>query len=79
MPNSADNHQLKNAEFYLKKGCGYLLEEKDIENKLKNLINCLFIERSLIKKIISNQRQYSDKNVFSNLNIQIEKILNEKN
>ena len=79
LPNSADNHQLKNAEFYLKKGCGYLLEEKDIENKLKNLINSLFIEKSLIKNIISNQRQYSDKNVFSNLNIQIEKILNEKN
>jgi len=79
LPNSADNHQFKNAEFYLKKGCGYLLEEKDIENKLKNLINSLFIEKSLIKNIISNQRQYSDKNVFSNLNIQIEKILNEKN
>ena len=79
LPNSADNHQFKNAEFYLKKGCGYLLEEKDIENKLKNLMNSLFIEKSLIKNIISNQRQYSDKNVFSNLNIQIEKILNEKN
>ena len=79
LPNSADNHQFKNAEFYLKKGCGYLLEEKDIESKLKNLINSLFIEKSLIKNIISNQRQYSDKNVFSNLNIQIEKILNEKN
>jgi len=42
-------------------------------------MNSLFIEKSLIKNIISNQRQYSDKNVFSNLNIQIEKILNEKN
>ena len=79
LPTSADNHQFKNAEFYLKKGYGYLLEEKDIENKLNNLINSLFVEKSLIKTIISNQRQYSDKNVFSNLNIQIEKILNEKN
>ena len=79
LPTSADNHQFKNAEFYLKKGYGYLLEEKDIENKLNNLINSLFVEKSPIKTIISNQRQYSDKNVFSNLNIQIEKILNEKN
>ena len=79
LPSSTDNHQFKNAEFYLKKGYGYLLEEKDIENKLNNLINSLFVEKSLIKTIISNQRQYSDKNVFSNLNIQIEKILNEKN
>ena len=79
LPTSADNHQFKNAKFYLKKGYGYLLEEKDIESKLNNLINSLFVEKSPIKTIISNQRQYSDKNVFSNLNIQIEKILNEKN
>ena len=25
-------------------------------------------DKSLIKKIISNQRQYSDKNIFRNLN-----------
>ena len=74
LPTSADNHQFKNAKFYLKKGYGYLLEEKDIENKLNNLINSLFVEKSPIKTIISNQRQYSDKNVFSNL-----KYSNRKN
>ena len=31
LPSSADNHQYKNAEFYFKKGYGYLLEEKDIK------------------------------------------------
>ena len=29
LPSSADNHQFKNAEFYVKRGYGYLLEEKD--------------------------------------------------
>ena len=28
LPTSADNHQHKNAEFYAKKGYGYLLEER---------------------------------------------------
>ena len=42
LPTSADNHQYKNAEFYKKKGYGYLLEEKDIKNKLYDLINSIF-------------------------------------
>jgi UDP-N-acetylglucosamine--N-acetylmuramyl-(pentapeptide) pyrophosphoryl-undecaprenol N-acetylglucosamine transferase len=28
LPTSADNHQYKNAEFYKKKGYGYLLKKK---------------------------------------------------
>ena len=79
LPSSADNHQYKNAEFYLKKGYGYLLEEKDIKNKLYDLISNIFKDKSSIKKILSNQRQYSDKNIFRNLEINIEKIIDEKN
>ena len=42
LPTSADNHQYKNAEFYSKKGYGYLIEEKDIKNKLYDLIKTNF-------------------------------------
>ena len=79
LPSSAENHQYKNAEFYEKKGCGFLLEEKDIKFKLISLIQSIFKDKMLIQKILSNQRQYSDKNIFKNLNKEIEKILNEKN
>jgi len=79
LPSSADNHQYKNAEFYLKKGYGYLLEEKDIKNKLYDLMSNIFKDKSLIKKILSKQRQYSDKNIFRNLEIYIEEIIDEKN
>ena len=79
LPSSADNHQYKNAEFYLKKGYGYLLEEKDIKDKLYDLISNIFHDKSSIKKILSNQRQYSDKNIFRNLEINIKKIIDEKN
>ncbi len=79
LPTSADNHQHKNAEFYAKKGYGYLIEEKDLEKKLFGLINSIFKDKSIIDKILSNQRQYSDKDIFKNLNVHIEKILNEKN
>ena len=79
LPTSADNHQYKNALFYKKNGYGYLLEEKDIKKKLYELISTLFNDKLLLKKILSNQKQYSDKDVFKNLGILIEEILNEKN
>ena len=79
LPTSADNHQHKNAEFYLKKGYGFIVEEKDIEDKLYDLIHRIYNEKSLVNNILSNQRQYSDKNIFINLKTYIEKIINEKN
>ena len=79
LPTSADNHQYKNAEFYSKKGYGIFLEEKDIKNKLYDLIVSTFNDKSMLDSILFNQRQHSDKNIFENLNSQIEKILNEKN
>ena len=79
LPTSADDHQHKNAEFYQKKGYGFLLREKDIKEKLYDLIKTIYKDKSALKRIISNQRQYSDKDIFRNLNIEIEKITNEKN
>ena len=79
LPTSADNHQYKNAEFYQKKGYGNFLEEKDIKNKLYDLIISTFKDKSMLNSILLNQKKHSDKNIFENLNSQIEKILNEKN
>ena len=79
LPTSAENHQLKNAIYYEKKGFGYLLAEKDINDQLYDLIKSIFKDKSLVRNILVNQNQYSDKNIFKNININIEKIINEKN
>ena len=79
LPTSADNHQQRNAEFYSKKGYGIFLKEKDIKNKLYDLIVSTFNDKSMLNSFLLKQRQYSDKDIFENLNIQIEQILNEKN
>lgn len=79
LPTSADNHQFKNAAYYKKKGFGYLIHEKDVSEELYSLINSIFIDRSLIKNILTNQSRYSDKNIFININTHIEKIINAKN
>ena len=54
------------------------MEEKDIKSKLYDLIITIFEDKSSIKNILSKQRQYSDVDIFENLNKQIEKIINEK-
>ncbi len=79
LPSSADNHQYKNAEFYQNKGYGFLLSEKDIKIKLYDLLCSMIDNKSLLINILTNQRQYSDKNIFKNFRIQLEKIINEKN
>ena len=79
LPTSADNHQFKNARYYEEKGMCYLLEEKNISNHMYKLINSILKNSGEIQRIISNQSQYSDKEVFNELNINIEKIINEKN
>ena len=79
LPTSADNHQYKNAKYYEKKGMCYFMEEKNISDHLYELIYLNFKDNAKLKKIVSSQRQYSDKDVFNELNINIEKIINEKN
>ena len=79
LPTSTDNHQFKNATYYKEKGYGYLIAEKDINDQLYDFIKSIFKDKSLIKNILTNQSQYSDKNIFKDINTHIEKIINEKN
>ncbi len=79
LPSSADNHQLENAKYYKKKFNTFLLEEKDLKNKLFTLIKEIYSNDSLLKNIIYNQRQHSDKNVYNNINEVLKKVIDEKN
>ena len=79
LPSSADGHQLKNAIFYKEKGLGFFIEENEVSNKLFNLIKFIYNDNSQLKSILSKQSQYSDKNIFQNINSHIEKIIYEKN
>ncbi len=78
LPSSADNHQLKNAIYYEKNGYSYLIEEKDLNTKLFQLIKKISENRSLLSEIVKKQRQYSDKSVYENIDKEINKMINEK-
>ena len=79
LPTSADNHQLKNAIFYQNKNLAMLIEEKDLNDKLFYLIRDIHQNNLLLTNIKKNQRQYSDKNVYNNIDKILKKIFNEKN
>ncbi len=79
LPSSVDNHQLKNAIFYKSKNFSFLVEEKDLKDKLFSLLKEIYENISKLDEISTNQRQYSDKYVYENIDKVLDKILNEKN
>ena len=79
LPSSADNHQLKNALYYQKKNLAFLIEEKDLNDKLLYLIKEIYDDNSKLENLKKNLNQYSDENVYTNINEQLKKIFNEKN
>ncbi len=79
LPSSAEDHQLKNAIYYQRKKFGILIEEKDLNNKLIYLIKDIYDDKSILEKIKEFQSQYSDKNVYDNIDQILKKIINEKN
>ena len=79
LPSSAENHQLKNAKFYQSKNFSYLIEEKDLNVTLLKLIEEIYKNKSLLVNMRENQKQFSDKNVYNNIDREIKKIIYEKN
>ena len=63
---------------FIKKGYGFLLEEKDIKDKLFKMIKHIFEDKEIYENILLNQSKYSNKDIFTNLSIQIENVLDEK-
>ena len=79
LPSSAENHQLKNAIFYERKKFCFLMQEKDLKEKLIYLIKEINGNSSILSTIKKNQRQYSDKNVYNNIDQVLKNIIDEKN
>ncbi len=78
LPSSADNHQLKNAIYYEKKGYSFLIEEKFLKEKLINLIKIINDDKQLLNKIKDKQIKHSDKSVYENIDREINNLADEK-
>ena len=62
-----------------KKNFAFLVEEKDLNEKLFYLIRDVYNNNSILDKIRKNQRQFSDKNVYNNIDRVLKEIINGKN
>ena len=78
LPSSAEDHQLKNAENFQKKGYCILLEEKFISSKLFEILMHFNKNREKLLALKSKMEEHSDKDSLSNVNKFIGKFLNEK-
>ena len=78
LPSAKDDHQLKNAEFYLERGCCWILEEKKLtkESLSSLLLNILKNKNDLDAKI-SNLEKFNYENSWNNINQKIQRIINE--
>ena len=61
----------------MEKGFGIMIEEKDLKNKLFNLLQSIHKDKSVLKSIKTNQKKHSDKNVFMNIKKEITKLFYE--
>ncbi len=77
LPNSADNHQFKNAHYFKKKGFAFMIEEHEINSRLFPLIKSIHEDKKLLNQIVSKQNNHSDKKVLENILSQIESLIND--
>ena len=77
LPTSADNHQLKNAKYFEKKGYSFLIEEKEIDYKLFSLIKSIYKDNEFLGKIKAKQKLHSDKLVYKKIENEIKKFIND--
>lgn len=78
LPASADNHQLKNAIYFQKKGYSFLIKESQIDKHLFPLIKSICKDKSLLKKAIKKQNQHSDVSVYKKIDKVIKNLIDEK-
>ena len=58
---------------------GFLIEEKELKNKLFDLLKEIHDNNSILDTIQQKQKQYSDKYVYENINRVLKEITYEKN
>ena len=78
LPTAKDNHQMKNAEFYEKMGCCWVIDQRTLsKEKLLNVILNIIKDKSdlIVKK--SNLEKLNYKNSWNDINQKLQKIVNE--
>ena len=78
LPTAKDNHQFENAYFYNKLGFNWLLNQKEIDEKilLDKLINIIDNKEEYLAKK-KNMKDFNYENTWNNINLKIISVINE--
>jgi len=78
LPTAKDNHQFENAYFYNKLGLNWLLNQKEINEKilLDKLINIIDNKEEYLAKK-KNMKDFNYENTWNNINLKIISVINE--
>ncbi len=77
LPNSKDNHQFENANFYLKNDCCWILEQNFFDERIEQLIIRIIQNKSDFDKKKENLLNLNYQNTWINVNQKILKNLDE--
>ena len=77
LPNSKDNHQLENANFYKDNDCCWIVEQKDFEEKVEDFIISILNNKNDYLNKKENLKKLNYQNTWINVNQKILKIINE--
>ena len=77
LPNSKDNHQFENANFYAENNACWILDQSFVEEKIEQLIEEILSNKSNINKKIQNLNNLNFQNTWINVNQKIVNILDE--
>ena len=77
LPNSKDNHQFENANFYLENNACWILEQGHFEEKIEQMMEEILSNKSNINKKIQNLSNLNFENTWINVNQKILNVLDE--
>jgi len=77
LPTSKDDHQIENAKFYKENNCCWLIEQKNFEEKIEELLKKILNDKSDYLKKKENLKKINYQNNWTNINQKIIKIINE--
>ena len=77
LPNSKDNHQLENANFYKDNDCCWIIEQNVFEEKIEDLIKDIIKNKTDYLKKKENLKKLNYQNSWINVNQKILEIINE--
>ena len=77
LPNSKDNHQFENANFYIENNACWILDQGLFEEKIEQLMEEILSNKSNINKKIQSLSNLNFQNTWINVNQKILNVLNE--